>query len=53
MEPEILNNATVLPDNSAANATITTSLPSGDNSAFIAGSTGTIEQGTIESRQRI
>ena len=53
MEPEILNNATVLPDNSAANATITTSLLSGDNSAFTAGSTGIIEQGTVESRQRI
>ena len=52
MEPEILNNATVLSDNSAANATITTSLPSGDNSAFTAGSTGIIEQGTAESHQR-
>ena len=50
IEPEILNNATVLPrvlpDNFAANATITTSLPSEDNSAFTAGSTGIIEQGT-------
>ena len=56
IEPEILNNATVLPrvlpDNSAANATITTNIPSEDNSAFTAGSTGIIEQGTAESRQR-
>ena len=49
IEPEILNNATVLPDNSAANATITTNLASEDNSAFTAGSTGIIEQGTAES----
>ena len=41
-----------LPDNSAANATITTSLTSEDNSAFTAGSTSIIEQGTAESRQR-
>ena len=40
-----------LPDNSAANATITTSLTSEDNSAFTAGSTSIIEQGTAESRQ--
>ena len=52
IEPEILNNATILPDNSAANATITTYLPSEDNSAFTAGSTGIIEQGTAESRQQ-
>ena len=54
IEPEILNNATVLPDNSAANATITSNLqiPSEDNSAFTAGSTGIVEQGTTESRQR-
>ena len=41
-----------LPNNSAANATITTSLTSEDNSAFTAGSTSIIEQGTAESRQR-
>ena len=52
IEPEILNNATVLPDNSAANATITTNLASEDNSAFTARSTGIIEQRTAESRQR-
>ena len=56
IDPEILNNATVLPrvlpDNSAANATITTNIPSEDKSAFTAGSTGIIEQGTAESRQR-
>ena len=52
MEPEILNNAMVLPDNSTANATITTSLPSEDNSVFTAGSTSIIKQGTAESRQR-
>ena len=40
-----------LPDNSAANATITTSLSSEDNSAFTAGSTGIIEQVTAESCQ--
>ena len=49
---EIINNATVLPDNSAANATITTNLPSEDNSAFTAGSTGIIKQGTEESHLR-
>ena len=38
-----------LPDNSAANATITTSLTSEDNSAFTGGSTSIIEQGTAES----
>ena len=52
MEWEILSNAMVLPNNSAANATITTSLPSEDNSAFTVGSRGIIEQGTAESRQR-
>ena len=52
IEPEILNNATVLPDNSAANTTITTNLPSEDNSAFTTGSTGIIKQGTAESHQQ-
>ena len=42
----------VLPDNSSANVIITTNLPSEDNSAFTAGSTGIIEQGIAESRQR-
>ena len=41
-----------LPDNSTANATITTSLTSEDNSAFTAGTTSIIEQGTAELRQR-
>ena len=53
IEPEILNNVTVLPDNSGANATITTNLPSEDNLVFTAGSTGIIEQGNAESHQRI
>ena len=52
IEPEILNNATILPDNSTANATIITNLPSEDNSAFTAGSTGIIDQGTAELHQR-
>ena len=51
IELEILNNATVLPDNSTANVTITTNLPSEDNSVFTAGSTGIIKQRTAESRQ--
>ena len=55
MEPELdTQQCNGLPDNSAANATITTSLTSEDNnySAFTAGSTSIIEQGTVESRQR-
>ena len=53
IETEILNNATVLPDNPTANATITTNLPSEDNLAFTGGPTGgIIEQGTAESCQQ-
>ena len=49
---EIFNNATILPDNSAANVTITTTnLPSEDNSAFTAGSTSIIKQRTAELHQ--
>ena len=52
IEPEILNNAIILSDNSADNATITTNFLSEDNSAFTEGSTGIIEQGTAELHQR-
>ena len=51
IEPEIFNNANVLPDNSTANATISNNLLSEDNSACSAGSIGKIEQGTAKSCQ--